>query len=80
MTCYINFEAQTSIVAFNTVCTYYGTRDLVQEYLAFETWPLRTEWEMPKKSEKDVSDVEPGLVRLRYKYKFEDEFGEPCNE
>ena len=35
---------------------------------------------MPKKSEKDVSEAEPGLVRLRYKYKFEDEFGEPCDE
>jgi hypothetical protein len=26
-------------------------------------------------SEKDASDTEPGLIRLRYKYKFEDEFG-----
>jgi hypothetical protein len=26
-------------------------------------------------SEKDALDVEPGLVRLRYKYKFKDEFG-----
>jgi hypothetical protein len=32
---------------------------------------------MPKMCENDASDVEPGLVRLRYKYKFEDEFGEP---
>jgi hypothetical protein len=34
---------------------------------------------MPKMSEKNASDVEPGLVRLRYKYKFEDEFGEPSD-
>jgi hypothetical protein len=26
-------------------------------------------------SEKDASDAKPGLVRLRYKYKFEYEFG-----
>lgn len=31
-------------------------------------------------SEKDTSNTEPGLVRLRYNYKFEEEFGEPCNE
>jgi Trm5-related predicted tRNA methylase len=30
-------------------------------------------------SEKDASDVEPGLVRLCYKYKFEDEFREPSD-
>jgi hypothetical protein len=28
-TCYINFKAQAAIVAFNVVCTYVGTRDLV---------------------------------------------------
>jgi hypothetical protein len=38
--CYVNFKAQASIVAFNVVSTYIGTRDLVQEYLAFKTWPL----------------------------------------
>jgi hypothetical protein len=62
------------MVAFNDVCTYVGTRGLVQEYLAFKTWPPRAEWEMPKMSIKDNSDAEPGPVRLRYKYKFEDEF------
>lgn len=30
--------------------------------------------------EKDASKKEPGLVRLHYKYKFEAEFGEPCDE
>jgi hypothetical protein len=79
-TCYINFEAHATIVAFNAICTHVGTRDLVQEYLAFRTWPLRDECEMPKMSEKDASDVEPRLVRLRYKYKFGDGFGEPCDE
>jgi hypothetical protein len=78
--CYIDFDAQPAIFAFNVVCTDVGTRDLVQEYLAFKTWPLRTRWEMPKMSEKDASDVDLGLVRLRYKYKFEDEFGEPCDK
>jgi hypothetical protein len=31
-------------------------------------------------SEKHTSDAEPGLVRLQYKYMFEEEFGEPCDE
>jgi hypothetical protein len=64
---------------FNVVCTHNGTRGLVQEFLAFKTWPLLIEWEMSKMSEKDASDVEPGLVRLCYKYKFEDEFREPSD-
>jgi hypothetical protein len=40
---------------------------------------LAAEWDMPKVSEGDASDVEPGLIRLRCKYKFEDEFGEPID-
>jgi hypothetical protein len=31
-------------------------------------------------TEKDASETEPGLVRLWYKYKFEAQFKEPCNE
>jgi hypothetical protein len=46
-------------------------RDLVQEYLAFNTWPLRAKWDMPEMTEKDASEVEPGLIMLRHKYKFE---------
>ena len=34
---------------------------------------------MPKMSENDASNAEPGLVRLRYKYKYEDECGEPSD-
>jgi hypothetical protein len=46
-------------------------RDLVQEYLAFNTWLLRAKWDMPEMTEKDASEVEPSLIMLRYKYKFE---------
>jgi hypothetical protein len=79
LTCYINFEAQAVIVAFNAVCTHIGTMDLVQEFLAFKTWPLAAEWEMPKISKIAASDAKPRLVRLYYKYKFEDEFWEPSD-
>jgi hypothetical protein len=34
---------------------------------------------MPKIFEKDASDAKPRLVRLRYKYKYEDKFGEPSD-
>ena len=44
-----------------------------------QTWPLAAEWDMLKMSEGDALDAEPGLVRLRYKYRFEDEFGEPSD-
>jgi hypothetical protein len=77
--CYINFEAQASIVALNAICTHIGIRDLLQKILGFQTWPLMVEWEMSKMSEKDTSDAEPRLVRLCYKYKFENEFGEPSD-
>jgi hypothetical protein len=33
-------KAQACLVAFNTVCSYIGTRDLVQEHIAFKMWPL----------------------------------------
>jgi hypothetical protein len=51
-------------------------RDLIQEFLAFKTWPLAAEWDMPKMSQGDASDIESGLFRLHYKYVFEDDFGE----
>jgi hypothetical protein len=37
-------------MAFNTVYTYIGTRDLVQEHIAFKAWPLVNEWEMLKET------------------------------
>jgi hypothetical protein len=59
-TCYVNFEAQAAIVPFNVVSTYIRTRDLVQKYLAFKTWPLAAEWGMPKVSKGDALSGEPG--------------------
>jgi hypothetical protein len=51
---------QACLVAFNTVCNYIGTRDLVQEHIAFKVWPLLNEWEMP--NETTDSSSEGGLV------------------
>jgi hypothetical protein len=36
-------EAQACLVAFNVVCSYISTRDLVQEHIAFRGWPLVNE-------------------------------------
>jgi hypothetical protein len=36
----IGNEVQACLMAFNTVCTYIGTRDLVQEHIAYKVWPL----------------------------------------
>jgi hypothetical protein len=34
--------------AFNTVCTFIDTRDLVEEKIAYRVWPLVNAWEMLK--------------------------------
>jgi hypothetical protein len=41
-------DIQACQAAFNTVCTYIGTRHLVQEHIAYRVWPLASGWEMPK--------------------------------
>jgi hypothetical protein len=75
----VNIErAQACLMAFNTVCSYIGTRDLVQEHIAFKVGPLVNEWEMPK--ETDASSSEGGLVYLKYTYCYMNQFGEPEDE
>jgi hypothetical protein len=46
----IGNEVQACLMAFNTICTYIGTRDLVQEHIVFKVWPLANEWEMSKEA------------------------------
>jgi hypothetical protein len=71
-------EAQACLMAFNTVCTYIGTRDLVQEHIAYKVWPLFNDWEMPK--ETAAGSSEGGLVYLKYSYRYKSQFGEPNYE
>jgi hypothetical protein len=68
-------EAQACLMAFNIVCTYIGTRDLVQEHIAFNVWPLINDWEMPK--ETAAGSSEGVLVYLKYMYRYKSQFGEP---
>jgi hypothetical protein len=71
-------KAQSCLLAFNTVCSYIGTRDLVQEHIAFKVWPLVNYWEMPK--ETAASSSEGGLVYLKYTYRYRSQFSEPNGE
>jgi hypothetical protein len=60
--------------AFSTVCSFIGTRDLIQEHIAFRVWPLVESWEMPKETTTDFNDG--GLVRLKYTFRFREKFDE----
>jgi hypothetical protein len=64
--------------AFDTVCSFIGTRDLVQEHVAYRIWPLIDNWEMLKETITNPS--EGGLVRLKYTFRFEDQFIEPDDD
>jgi hypothetical protein len=64
--------------AFSTVCSFIGTRDLIQEHIAFRVWPLVESWEMPKETTTDSSDS--GLVWLKYTFRFREKFDEPNDD
>jgi hypothetical protein len=64
--------------AFGIVCSFIGTRDLVQEHVAYKIWPLLESWEMPKET---ISKTNEGdLVRLKYTFRFGDQFTEPDDD
>jgi hypothetical protein len=64
--------------AFGIVCSFIGTRDLVQEHVAYRIWPLVVNWEIPKET---ISNPhEGGLVRLKYTFRFGDQFIKPDDD
>jgi hypothetical protein len=68
---------QTVLAEFRIIVEHIGTRDLVQEFLAFKIFPTMKEWAMPKlEGEKKEGE----LVRLPYHYKFKKYFKAPCQE
>jgi hypothetical protein len=70
-------DFQLAITEFRVVAEQISTRDLVQEYLANRVSPMLSEWSMPKlKATKKNNE----LVRLPYRFKFEKQFKEPCQE
>jgi hypothetical protein len=71
-------EIEACQKAFNSVCTFVGTRDLVQEHIAYRVWPLVSDWEMPK--EAAVGSSQGGLVYLKYTFRYRDQFDEPNDD
>ena len=70
-------QTQRAMDEFRIIAEHIGTRDLVQEFLAFRVFPTLKKWEMPKlKGEKKEGD----LVRLPYHFKFKKYFKKPCQE
>jgi hypothetical protein len=69
--------SQIALAEFRVVADHIGTRDLVQEFLAFRVFPTLKEWEMPKlEGEKKKGE----FVWLPYYYKFKKHFKVPCQE
>jgi hypothetical protein len=68
---------QIALAEFRVIAEHIGTRDLVQEFLAFKIFPTMKEWAMPK-LEREKKEGE--LVRLPYHYKFKKYFKAPCQE
>jgi hypothetical protein len=64
--------------AFGIVCSFIGTRDLVQEHVAYRIWPLVANWDMP--NETINNPHEGGLIRLKYAFRFGDQFDEPDDD
>jgi hypothetical protein len=64
--------------AFGVVFSFIGTRDLVQEHIAFRVWPLVEKWEMPK--ETITKPDEGGLVRMKFTFRYEGKFVEPDDD
>jgi hypothetical protein len=71
-------DLQVCQAAFNMVCTYIGTRDLVQEHIAYKVWPLGSGWEMSK--ETAAGSSKGGVVYLKYTFKYRSQFDEPNND
>jgi hypothetical protein len=65
-------------MAFNTVCTYIGIRDLVHEHIAYRVWRLASGWEMPK--EAAAGSSQDGLVYLNCTFRYMNQFDEPNDD
>jgi hypothetical protein len=74
----IDEAAEACQKAFGTVCLFIGTRDLIQEHIAFRVWPLVENWEMPKETVTESSEGD--LVRLKYTFRYGDKFDEPNDD
>jgi hypothetical protein len=74
----IKSDVEACQKAFSNVCAFIGTRDIIQEHIAFRVWPLVERWNMPK--ENAIESSEGGLVRLKYTFRFIEKFDEPNDD
>jgi hypothetical protein len=74
----IESDVEACQKAFSNVCAFIGTRDIIQEHIAFKVWPLVESWDMPK--ETTTGSSENGLVRLKYTFRFRERFDEPNDD
>jgi hypothetical protein len=44
----IESDVEACQKAFSNVCAFIGTRDIIQEHIAYRVWPLMDGWEMLK--------------------------------
>jgi hypothetical protein len=75
LTVAIENNAEACQKAFSNVCAFIGTRDLIQEHIAYRVWPLVDNCEMPK--ETAAGSSQDGLIRLKYTFRYRDRFDEP---
>jgi hypothetical protein len=71
-------DAKACQKAFSNVCAFIGTRDLIQEHIAYRVWLLVYNWEMPKDTAAGSS--QDGLIRLKYTFRYRDRFDEPNDD
>jgi hypothetical protein len=74
----IESDVEACQKAFSNVCAFIGTRDIIQEHIAFRVWPLVESWDMSKETTAESS--EGGLVRLKYTFRFSEKFDEPNDD
>jgi hypothetical protein len=74
----IESDVEACQKAFSNVCAFIGTRDIVQEHIAYRVWPLVENWDMLKETTAESS--EGGLVRLKYTFRFREKFDEPNDD
>jgi hypothetical protein len=77
--CRMTTEGPTwaALAEFKIIAEHIGTRDLVQEFLAFRVFLTMKEWSMPNLK---GGKKEGELVWLPYYYKFKKYFKAPCQE
>jgi hypothetical protein len=71
--CNIRKAAKTCYKAFNAVAEKIGSRDLIQEFLAYNIFPTGTRWKLMK----EVKSKEGELVTVAFEFKEQASFKAP---